>query len=66
MKYRLIENGNGEYVIQEQCDSCIDTDEWCTCSHHGTDLKRASKRLATLRQADESKKLSSKVVRIIE
>ena len=66
MKYRLIENGNGEYVIQEQWDSCSDPDHWSMCSHHGSDLIRATKRLASLRHADTTRKLADKVVRVIE
>lgn len=66
MKYRLIENGNNEFVIQEQCDTCIDPNDWHNLSHHGTDLKRAGKRLEALRKADESRKLASKVKRVIE
>lgn len=64
MQYRIIENGHGEYVIQQQPDNAT-IDVWTYVSHHWKDTASAMRELEHLQYKDKQKKLMETVVRVV-
>lgn len=66
MQFRLIENGVGNYIIQQRRDDSIEEKDWTNHYDCGLDLNIAQKKLAAVREKDVEQKKKINIVRVIE